>query len=137
MNVKLPLALRNASLQLLINAFDAHTNPAYIEFYTAPQPLAAGDAITTQTLLGTWTLSKPSGTVANGVMTFAIITGDAAADDTGTIAWARIYDGSGAFVMDGDCGLLASDALIRFNTLAVLAGGLIDPLGGFLTAGGG
>jgi len=58
MNVKLPLALRNASLQLLLNAFDADTNPAYIEFYTAPQPLAAGEAITTQTLLGTWTLGQ-------------------------------------------------------------------------------
>ncbi|MBS3953616.1 MAG: hypothetical protein KGZ88_11770 [Methylomicrobium sp.] len=137
MNVKLPLALRNASLQVLLNAFDADTNPATIEFYTAPQPLSGGEAITTQTLLGTWTLAKPSGTIANGVLTFAAIAGDVAADETGTIAWARIKDGSGAFVMDGDCGVSASDALLRFNTLAVLAGGLIDPLGGSLTSGGG
>ena len=129
-------ATRNARLQALMNQLDADTNPGYIEFYTATQPATGGDAITTQTLLGTVTLSKPSGTITGGVLTFSTITADSSADDAGDIDWCRFYDGAGTWVMDGNCGLSASDALVRFQTVTTQVGGIIQILSGSLTEGG-
>lgn len=137
MLVKLNTDLRTARLQLLVDALDADADPGYVELYTAPQPATGGAAVTTQTLLGTWVLSKPSGVVVDGELTFAAITDDPVADATGDLVWGRFYDGAGNFVMDGDAGTAASTALLRFNTLSVLAGGLIEALGGTLTEGGG
>ena len=136
MSMKFSEALRDARATQIINALDADaTNPGYIEFYTSPQPGAAGDAITTQTLLGACTLSKPSGTVSGGVITFATIADDTNADAGGDIAWARFYDGGGAFVMDADCGVTGSGAALEFNTLTVQAGGIIQVLSGSITEG--
>jgi hypothetical protein len=125
----------NGLIKAIRDALDADASPGYIEFYTATQPATGGAAITTQTKLGTCVLSKPSGTISNGVLTFAAIADDTAADDSGSIAWARFYDGAGNWVMDGDCGDQGSTALVKFNILAVLAGGTIQVLSGSLTEG--
>jgi hypothetical protein len=73
---------------------DADIDPGYIEFYTAPQP-SAGAAITTQILIGTCDLSKPSGSISDAVLTLATVSDDLAADASGDIAWARFKAGSG------------------------------------------
>jgi hypothetical protein len=135
MNFKISLAVRNARLAVIRDALDADTNPGYIEFYTAPQPANGGAAITTQTKLGTCILSKPSGTVANGSLTLSTVADDLAADATGDIAWARLYDGAGTFVADGDVGDPNSSALIKFNTISALQGGLIKITSGELVEG--
>jgi hypothetical protein len=135
MNIKLSTAARNARLTALRDKLDADTDPGYIEFYTATQPATGGAAITDQTLLGTCTLSKPSGSVSGGVLTFDVVADDISADADGDIAWARFYDGAGTFVMDGDCGNEASSALIKFNTVVAKAGGIIQVVSGTLTEG--
>lgn len=135
MNIKLaPSVLDNRATQIK-NALDADTNPGYIEFYTAPQPATGGAAITTQTQLGTCTMSKPSGTISSGVNTFATISDDVSADASGDIAWARFKDGAGNFVMDGDCGVSGSGAFIIFNTVSAIAGGTLKILSMSLTEG--
>jgi len=135
MNVKLATALRSSRVSLVKDALDANASPGYIEFYTTPQPGTGGAAITTQTKIGTCVLAKPSGTVTNGVLTFAAIADDVSADASGDIVWARFKDGSGAWVMDGDCGATGSGAMIIFNTITAIAGGLIEVLSGSLTEG--
>lgn len=135
MNIKLPVALRSSRITAIKSALDNDTNPGYIEFYTATQPDTGGAAITTQTKLGTCVLSKPCGTVTNGVLTFDAMADDVAADASGNIVWARFYDGAGAWVMDGDCGVNGSGTLIQFNTVVVIAGGVIQTLSGSLTEG--
>jgi hypothetical protein len=135
MNIKLATTIRSARITLVRDALDANASPGYFELYTGTQPATGGAAITTQIKLGTLTLSKPCGTISNGVLTFDAIADDAAADDSGQIAWARFYDGGGNFVMDGDCGDNSSNALVKFNSLNVLQGGLIEILSGSLTEG--
>lgn len=135
MIIHLSTAVRNARLTVLINAIDANASPGYIEFYTATQPATGGADITTQTLLGTCVLSKPSGTVSTGELIFAAIADDAVADNSGDLAWARFYDGAGTWIMDADCGDSGSTALIKFNLVGVLAGGVIKILSGSLTDG--
>jgi len=135
MNIKLPTALRSSRMALIKDALDAGSGPGYIEFYTATQPATGGAAITTQTKLGTCTLSDPSGTVTDAVLTFAAIADDVAADASGDIAWARLYDSAGTWVMDCDCGVAGSGAAFIFNTVAAIAGGLVEVPSGSMTEG--
>lgn len=120
------LAIRNTRAQAIINAIDAGATPGTISFYTAPKPATGGEAVTTQTLLGTLTLSQPCGSVLNGELVFNAIADDAAADNTGVIAWARVLDGDGTFCLDAACGVTGSGSPIELPSLNTIAGGLIE-----------
>lgn len=99
------------------------TNPsAIIEFYTGAMPAAMGGAITA-TKLGTLTCANPSGTVANGVLTFAAIAQDNAADAEGIAGWARVLDRDGAEVLYLSVGATGSNADIEMLSTSVVAGG--------------
>lgn len=124
MTMKFSAALRNNRAQQIIDAIDADINPGTIKFYTGPQPVT-GAAITTEILLGTLTFSAISATATDGVITFDEITEDSEADATGTAAWARIEDGSGAFVMDVSVGATGSGETVEMNTTGIVEGGPI------------
>jgi hypothetical protein len=135
MTIGFSTALRNARLQQIINHLDAGSGVAgAIEFYGAARP-ATGVAIAAQVLVGTVTLSKPSGTIANGVLTFDTISDDLAADASETISWCRFYDTDGNFVADMSCGTSGSGAEVIFNTVNAIAGGTISITSGALTEG--
>lgn len=135
MNIKLSSTVRSNRMAQILNALDANASAGYIEFYTATQPATGGAAITDQTKIGTCTLSKPCGTVSGGVLTLSTVSDDVAADAPGDIAWARFKDGGGTWVMDGDCGAAGSGAMIIFNTVAAVAGGLVQITSGTLIDG--
>lgn len=135
MSLKFSTALRNARLTAIISTLDAGASNATFKFYSGTEPPITGDAITTQVLIGTCTLSKPSGIVSAGVLTFEPIADDPIADATGTITWARLLNGDGSFVADMNCGITGSTAILIFNNTAVQAGGLISITSGSLTEG--
>jgi len=126
--------IRNAQLQLIVDAIDADSNPGYMEMYDGDQP-ATGAAVTDQTLLGVLTFSQPCGVVVAGEIEFDTITGEDGALDSGTITWARVYDGAGNFVMDMDVGTEGQGKAITMNTTAVTQGAPISLAGGTLSAG--
>ncbi len=126
-------AIRTSRMQSLITAIDAGTGPGTIKFYTTPLPATTGAAITSQTLLGTLTLSDPCGAVTDGVLTFSAISDDVSADANGTIAFGRVQDSAGTFVGDGVAGL--TGAVFNFNTLTVVTGGVIRTLSATMTDG--
>jgi hypothetical protein len=134
MQLNLPTTIRNARLQVIVDALDSGAGAGKILFYTGPKP-AAGAAITTQTLLGTCVLSDPAGTIADGVLTFAPITDDISADADGDIAWARGMNSDNVWALDMDTGNEASSAVLKFNTVTTRAGGVIQILSGALTEG--
>jgi len=127
-------ALRDARLQQIVNKIDNGGLPGSALFYSGQQP-ATGAAITTEVLIGTCELSYPCGTIATGVLTFNSITDDNLADATDDIAWARIEDSDGVFVMDAGCGVALSGEAFIFNSLAVQIGGTIKILSGSITEG--
>jgi hypothetical protein len=132
--IGLSTTLRNARATAIRDAFDANASPGYIQFYTSPRP-ATGAAITSQTLLGTVTLSKPSGSVSNGVLTFDTITSDTSADASGAAVWARGYDGAGTFVADFDVTDNAGVGPIKLNNINIVAGGTISITSGTIAEG--
>lgn len=124
MTMKFSPSLRNNRAQQIIDAIDTDSSPGTIKFYTGPQP-ATGAAITTKTLLGTLTFSKPCALAENGVISFDAITEDSEADASGTAVWARIADGAGAFVMDVSVGAKDSGETVEMNTTGIVEGGPI------------
>lgn len=127
----------------IIARLDVGSGPALIRFYPAPMPAGPATAITTQALLGTLTCSDPCATRVAGVITFAAVTQDDAADADGTAAWARLVDSSGSAVIDldvtravdPDTGLPGTGAIL-LNDTDIVAGGPISMNSLILTIGG-
>lgn len=120
------LALKNTILTAIRDALDAGASPGLIKIYSGTKPADAETAITTQVLLATLTLSDPCGTVSAGVLTFATITSDSAADATGTATWARLTTSAGVAVADVDVSNTAGNGFIRLNTVSIVAGGSVS-----------
>ena len=131
-------ALRNARLQAVIDKLDSGadgvTTTAMMHFYDEPRP-PAGDAITTEILIGSCALSEPSATISAGVLTFEPISDEVSADADEDIFWCRIVDSDGTWVLDLGCGINASGEQIIFNTLTARIGGVIKILSGSFTEG--
>lgn len=135
MVIKMSEALRNARAQAIVDAINYGAGPGTLDVYTSPMPTAGGDAVTTQTKLGTLTFAEPVGTISGGVLTFTVLGDDASADANGDAAWARVKDGDGNWVMDADITLDSGTGFIRMPLLAVYAGGVIRITGGTLVEG--
>lgn len=128
-------ALRNSRLDAITAAIDAGAGAGTLKIYTGTRP-STGGAITSQVLLGTLTFSDPSAPAASGgVLTFNSITQDASADATGTAAWARVADSTGAFVMDMSVTATGGGGDIELNTTAVTSGGPISVTSATITEG--
>lgn len=93
-----------------------------IRVYSGTRPATADTAISDQTLLVTFELADPSGTVTSGVFTG---TNPAAAmvAETGTAAWARVVDESAGTICDADVGITSSGAVIEIDNLSLVEGG--------------
>jgi hypothetical protein len=121
-------ALRTTRVTAILTAIDAGAGAGTRKIYTGPRP-ATGAAITTETLLGTLTFSDPCGTVTDGVLTFSALTADAEADATGTAAWYRDADSTGAFVSDGSITATGGGGDMTLNTVSIVASGPISVTG--------
>ena len=124
--VRYATALKNSMLNPITAAIDAGAGAGTLKVYTSPMPSLVTDAITTQTLLGTLTFSDPSAPGASGgVITASAITQDSSADATGTAAWARIADSTGAVAMDVDITVSGGGGAMQMNSTSVVIGGPI------------
>lgn len=124
--VRIATAVKNSMLTPIRDAIDAGAGAGTIKVYTSPMATLPSDAISTQTLLGTLTFSDPSGsTPTGGTFTASAITQDSSADATGTAAWARIADSTGATVMDVDITVSGGGGAMQMNTTSVVIGGPI------------
>ena len=118
--IALSSALRDARLQLLVDQLEGGT----LTLYTATQP-ETGAAITTQTAL--IAIALPANlTISNHAVTLALA--PAAVIASGTAAWGRITSSTAAFVLDGDCGIVSSNALFRLTTTALTIGDYLATL---------
>lgn len=125
--VRVNTALRSAAATALKDAIDAGSGAGTVKFYTGTQPADPSVAITSQTLLGTLTLSDPCGSVdGNGLLTFSGITSDSSADATGTATWARFATSAGAAILDCDVSVTGGGGALQLNTTGIVAGGPIS-----------
>lgn len=122
-NPYLTKATGQAALDAIVDRIDT-SGPGTLKIYTASQAATADTAIGAQTLLGTLTFSATAfGSASNAdptVATAASITSDSSADATGTVAWARIANGTPTTIFDCSCGTSSAD--IIFNTTSIVSG---------------
>jgi hypothetical protein len=93
-----------------------------IRLYTTDRPANADTAISTQTLLVTFTLANPSGSVTNGVFT-GTLPDSALIAETGTPAWGRILDTDDVVIGDCDVGVSGSGSFVEIDHLSLVEGG--------------
>lgn len=124
-NVRLATAPQNAACDAIVDLIDAGAGAGTIKIYDGTQPANANTAVTTQTLLATLTYSATAfGAASSGVATAAAITGDSAADATGTATWARVADSNGNTIFD--CDVNTTGATINLNSVSIVTGGTVD-----------
>jgi len=134
-DITLSTAIRTARATAVLTALDAGAGPAVALLYTGTPPATCGP-ITDQTLLGTLTCSDPAGTVLDGVLTFAAITPDAAADTSGTAGFLRLADSDGAVAVDLVCGIAGSGKPVILNQLGIVQDGPISVTSASFVEGG-
>lgn len=93
-----------------------------IRVYDGTRPADADTAVSTQTLLVTFTMASPAGTVTSGVFTGTNPTAAMVAE-TGTASWARVVDSSAGTVFDADVGVTSSGSVIEIDNVTLAAGG--------------
>jgi len=128
------LHITDVGQQSAMDAFaaliDGGATFGYLELYddTGSQPADADDAVGSSVLLGTLTFSDPAflGANASGVTTADTITGDSAADATGTALWARVYDSDATAIFDCNAGEAADVTTITLDNKNIVQNGTID-----------
>lgn len=93
-----------------------------IKLYDGTRPTSADDAISGPTLLVTFAIPNPAGTVISGVLTGASIAAAQIAE-SGTPDFARVADSSGVTIFDADVGASGSGSVIELDSLTLSAGG--------------
>jgi len=110
--------LANARANAITAARDAAVGAGKIRIYDGARPAKGGAATTLLAELTFSTTSAPAAVA--GVLTASAITGDAAANATGTATWFRELDGDDVFVMDGDVGTSGAD--LNLNDVNFVSG---------------
>lgn len=117
----------NAMLAAWAALLDSGSSAGTLAIYAGDIPASAATAITTQTLLGTLTLGDPAfGSASGGTLTANEITGDTAADASGTASFARLRDSNGTTRCDIKAGVAGSGAGLELATTTIVAGVAIE-----------
>jgi len=133
MTIRVSTAARNAALDAALNKVDDGAAAGTIKVYTASQPANADTAISSQTLLVTFTCADPTWAAAASGSKAIDADPDlsAAAAATGTAAWARVADSNGNTVYDGSVGTSGTDFII--NTTSITSGQTVTLTSGSIT----
>jgi hypothetical protein len=100
-------------------------NGGTMDVYDGTRPTPAGAAITDQTLLVTYVIPDPSGTVENGVLTAGDIA-PAMAAESGDATWVRAFDADAVAIGDGDVGATGSGAFVELDNTSLVQGGYVS-----------
>lgn len=134
MTIRLPIATRNAAANAVADLVDAGAGSGLVRIYTGTQP-ANADLAPTGTLLATFTTNDPafgtSGTgTANFIVVPAISTTGVAPGDAG---WFRVFDSTGATVLDGSVTATGGGGDLIMNTVTVSIGLALQLTAGTIT----
>jgi hypothetical protein len=118
--------ISNAAATAEAGAFADLLNNGYLRIYDSTggtgQPATVDTAIGSQVLLAELRFAATSESdITNGVITFAGLTADSAANATGTATWFRAFQSNGtSAVWDGS--VSTSGATLNLNTTSIVIG---------------
>lgn len=134
-NMQLATAAQNAACNAVVDALDGGSAAGTIKVYDGSQPANANTAVSSQTLLATFTLSSTAfGSASSGVATLASTPLSATAAATGTATWFRAASGGTGgvgTVFDGSVGTSSADLVL--NTTSITSGNTVQITSGTVT----
>lgn len=113
-----------SALQGRLDWLDLGSGNARCEVYGGTRP--ASGAVTSESILVTITLAKPSGTIDVGLLTLVANAAYALASSSGAATWARWYNGNNEFAFDCDAGGPASTAEVKLSENTILYGAKVS-----------
>lgn len=121
-------AVRQAMGDAATALVDAGAAAGKLKIYDGAKPASVNDALGANTLLAELTFSDPSFGAAdgNGVATANAITGDTAADATGTASFFRIEDSNGVVRFQGDVTATGGGGDLELNTVNIQQDAAVD-----------
>lgn len=132
MTLRVSNAARSAAADAIRLLVDGGADEGELRIYSGSQPAGPDTAITSQTLLATFTLDDPAfGAASNGVTTLAGTPLAATGAANGTATWFRILNSSGTAIVDGAVG--TSGAELNLNTTTVSSGVALELTSGSIT----
>lgn len=119
-----------AMCDALVDSLDAGAGAGYVQIRTGAAPTNCEDA-NSGTLLATLTLSDPAfgaaADLAPGARaTASAVTGDTAADATGTAAHFRAFDSNNVCVIQGDVTATGGGGAMELNSVSINTGVAVD-----------
>lgn len=129
--------ITNEAANAEVAALTALLNNGVLRIYSGTKPASADTAIGAQVVLAELTLGATAfGAPSNGVATANAITGDTAANATGTASFYRAFKSDGTTpVCDGTVGTSAADLIL--NSVAIQAGAAVNVTSWTITQGKG
>jgi len=125
-NFRIATAIRNSLADALDDACNSGASAATIKIYDGSQPANANTAVSSQTLLATFTLDDPAfGAASSGVITLGGTPRSTTGAAAGTATWARCEsNGSGNVGTIFDCDVTGTGGggTIQLNTTTVSVG---------------
>ena len=116
MALSLNTTVRNNALAAITTAIGASGK---LRIYDGVKPAAGGSATN---LLADIPLANPAAPApSGGVLTFTVPQTDTSADATGTATWARIVDGSNAWVADMSVSVTGGSGDLQLVTTSIVA----------------
>lgn len=110
----------------MLDASTDNVNSGKLRIYSGTRPTNADTALSGNTLLAELTMNSTSaGASSGGVWTANAVTSDAAADATGTAAFARLFQSDGTTVV-ADYSVGTSGAEVILNTLNIVANAVVS-----------
>lgn len=121
----LRISARHNSARLQATLADINAGPAAacIEIYDGLLP-STPEAATTARLVGRVTLQLPAGEIVSHALRL-LPEGDGMALLTGVAGWARLVNGAGEVVCDGECTAADGAGPWRLSSLQLYAGGAV------------
>ncbi len=132
MAVRISDNVRTDIVSAIRAAIDAGPAPGRLKIYSGSKPVTKG-GVPAGTLLADIPLADPCGSVLSGVLTFTVPAEDTSADASGTASFFYLEDSTGAFVLDGNCGVSGSD--LNLVTLTIVATQPVEITSFTITAG--
>lgn len=134
--VHLSTATRNAMCNAAVQAVDQGSAAGTVKLYTATQPASANTAVSSQTLLATFTLDDPSfGSSSSGVATLGGTPRTTTGVAAGTATWFRCESNGGSTltIFDGTVTATGGGGALELNTTTISNGVSVSITSGTFT----